>query len=503
MVDAPVGFAVEVCALFRGAPIGGRLLWPEDRGRGRRRGRRRAPDFVIGAAAGADAPADASFLEGAAHRLVTRAPSGYLVHLTPSMGGEVELDGQRVPLALVVARRGPSFPLAPGESLRIDCGELSFRVRVTDPPPPALAAPLGRWSRREGVYLGLLPLLGTLLVGIIVAGPFDLRTPADRTADGRLLAPVAAAIPGRSLIPARRPRAGIDDETNLAGGRHVGAEGVMGRTRAPRSESVRGVRGPPETPAPRLARDVDRTPRRRAGVLGRQRPTTPPSPTPALRPLAGEEPQAMGALDILARHKGSQIASVFGEERALGKDADDVLGGLLGTSLSEAYGVGGLGAVGTGAGGSGKGEGLVGLASNGTTFGAGAGYGHWRPGAGFRPRFPGVVMGYPIVHGTLSPQAHREVLARLYRVIPICWPYTRVLAWKYSGVVTLELIVDPSGRVVGMTMKEEVVPAKVAHRCFGFPTGLSRVPDPFYVTMTIRFRFDPRDGGRRLRRVGV
>ena len=50
-------------------------------------------------------------------------------------------------------------------------------------------------------------------------------------------------------------------------------------------------------------------------------------------------------------------SSIFGRDTALGNGATDVLGGLIGNQIGEAYGVGGLGMVGTGAGGGGTGEG--------------------------------------------------------------------------------------------------------------------------------------------------
>ena len=59
-------------------------------------------------------------------------------------------------------------------------------------------------------------------------------------------------------------------------------------------------------------------------------------------------------------------------------DSADVWGGLTGTEVGEAYGVGGLGLVGTGRGGGGTGEGTIGLGSvglMGKSSGAGAGYG--------------------------------------------------------------------------------------------------------------------------------
>ena len=58
-------------------------------------------------------------------------------------------------------------------------------------------------------------------------------------------------------------------------------------------------------------------------------------------------------------------ASPYGGAFAVGSDDADVWGGLTGTEIGEAYGVGGLGLVGTGRGGGGTGDGTIGLGSHG------------------------------------------------------------------------------------------------------------------------------------------
>ena len=61
---------------------------------------------------------------------------------------------------------------------------------------------------------------------------------------------------------------------------------------------------------------------------------------------------------------------LFGRDSALGADAEDALGGLIGNQIGEAYGVGGLGLVGTGRGGGGHGRGMAyGLSVRGASAG--------------------------------------------------------------------------------------------------------------------------------------
>ena len=66
------------------------------------------------------------------------------------------------------------------------------------------------------------------------------------------------------------------------------------------------------------------------------------------------------------------LASPSGGAFAAGSDDADVWGGLTGTEVGEAYGVGGLGLVGTGRGGGGTGDGTIGLGSRG--YGGKGGY---------------------------------------------------------------------------------------------------------------------------------
>ncbi|MEM7157159.1 MAG: AgmX/PglI C-terminal domain-containing protein [Myxococcota bacterium] len=55
-----------------------------------------------------------------------------------------------------------------------------------------------------------------------------------------------------------------------------------------------------------------------------------------------------GVLGVMAAESGHFLASPYGGAFAVGSDDEDVWGGLTGTEVGEAYGVGGLGLVGTG-----------------------------------------------------------------------------------------------------------------------------------------------------------
>ncbi|HVI04338.1 MAG TPA: AgmX/PglI C-terminal domain-containing protein, partial [Enhygromyxa sp.] len=68
-----------------------------------------------------------------------------------------------------------------------------------------------------------------------------------------------------------------------------------------------------------------------------------------------------GILGVLASQEGHFLASVDGGAFAVGNADEDVWGNLVGTEIGEAYGVGGLGLVGTGRGGGSDAAGVIGL----------------------------------------------------------------------------------------------------------------------------------------------
>ncbi|MCA9683955.1 MAG: TonB family protein [Myxococcales bacterium] len=91
-----------------------------------------------------------------------------------------------------------------------------------------------------------------------------------------------------------------------------------------------------------------------------------------------------GILGTMEQDGGHFLASPTGGAFAVGNDDEDVWGGLTGTEVGEAYGVGGLGLVGTGQGGGGTGEGTIGLGNTGLIGkggggGTGSGYGTGAP----------------------------------------------------------------------------------------------------------------------------
>ena len=77
----------------------------------------------------------------------------------------------------------------------------------------------------------------------------------------------------------------------------------MGKKTSKNKEGLYGLKGPKDNPDPHLAKKLAEEQAKNAGILG-----------------------------VLKQTEGSHIASIFGRDTALGNDAPDVLGGLIGNA---------------------------------------------------------------------------------------------------------------------------------------------------------------------------
>ena len=72
-----------------------------------------------------------------------------------------------------------------------------------------------------------------------------------------------------------------------------------------------------------------------------------------------------GILGVIAQQDSSMFASPYGGVFSSGAHDEDIFGNMTGREVGEAYGVGGLGIVGTGPGGDGLTSGVIGLSTAG------------------------------------------------------------------------------------------------------------------------------------------
>jgi TonB family protein len=195
------------------------------------------------------------------------------------------------------------------------------------------------------------------------------------------------------------------------------------------------------------------------------------------------------------------IASVLGTDSALGADAADVLSGLVGHTIGEAYGIGGLGLGGTATGGGGTAEGTIGLGNLGTIGAAdghgegnGSGYGRGVGGLGDRrASAPDVIPGQATVRGSLDKEIIRRIIRRHINEVKYCYEQELTRSPDLGGRITVQFTIAASGQVIATQLQSSTVGnARVegctvqAVRRWEFPKplggGIATVSYPFVLT---------------------
>jgi TonB family protein len=227
------------------------------------------------------------------------------------------------------------------------------------------------------------------------------------------------------------------------------------------------------------------------------------------------------ALGALRSSSGSHIASIFGRDTALGADAQDALGGLIGNQIGEAYGVGGLGLVGTGRGGGGQrhrgeegkmgsrsarrrtgprdnpdphlarrladdaakdsgGLGTLGTigkgGSGGSDFvGMGRGTGRLR---GRRAQAPRVVAGRVVVRGSLDKEIIRRIIRRHINEVRYCYQVELQNNPNLYGRVIVRFVIQPNGQVATARVASSTLRNSRVERCIASAVRRWLFPKP-------------------------
>jgi hypothetical protein len=193
-------------------------------------------------------------------------------------------------------------------------------------------------------------------------------------------------------------------------------------------------------------------------------PATERTPAAALTPLRALlvlETEADYARFGLRLPDPIATASQAGEDTPpenLVNDAQDVLGGLVGARSAQAFGVGGLGTMGTGSGGGAMGQGTIGLGNLGTIGrgadrGNGSGYGRGVGGVGARrARAPDVVPGDAVVRGSLDKEIIRRIIRRHINEVKYCYQLRLNQRPGLAGRVQVQFSIGASGSVLSSVL---------------------------------------------------
>jgi TonB family protein len=441
----------------------------------KRRGKS-SPNFIIGSDAEVDAPVSPDFVPSGSHPLVAATGADYVVNVTPRMGGEVYLDGQSYPLQQFIQQRGSSFSLPQGGSARLDCGETTFVISAT-PRPRTLAVPFLTWRWSEQIYtvgtaIGLVLFL--LMIFAVPPDPKSLSLDLFNS-DNRFVKFLIKPPEEKEEDIPEFLKKKDDSQQGGKGKRHKGEEGKMGKKTSKNKEGLYGLKGPKDNPDPHLAKKLAEEQAKNAGILG-----------------------------VLKQTEGSHIASIFGRDSALGNDAADVLGGLVGNQIGEAYGVGGLGLVGTGSGGGGTGEGTIGLGNLGTIGkggggGNGSGYGRGAGGlGGRRAHAPDVIPGQANVRGSLDKEIIRRIIRRHINEVKYCYEQELTKKPELGGRIMVQFTIAASGQVIASVLQNSTMGNARVENCTVQAVRRWEFPKPLgggIVIVSYPFVLTPAGGG--------
>jgi outer membrane biosynthesis protein TonB len=370
--------------------------------------------------------------DSVAFPLVRSNEHEFVLNFTKDMEGDVTLDGQTITLQELVSsgRAGAagssySFPIPAGAQCRVKYMDNVFLVNSVAP-GRAIAGGT-EVDKPFFAYTGAsFVVIGTLLVLTHLIPEDALELDLDELmAENRFVGYMNQPDQPPEEEPPPEDQEQSDDEAGGTGQRHKGEEGKMGKPTSKSKSGLYAMKGPKDA-IPQMARNFDPDmAARQAGILG-----------------------------VMSAESGHFLASPYGGAFAVGNDDGDVWGGLTGTEVGEAYGVGGLGLVGTGRGGGGTGEGTIGLGNTGLIGkggggGTGSGYGRGS-GAGFGgrgKRVPQVRQAKADVKGALDKDIIRRIVRSHINEVTYCYNQGLARDPNLKGRVAVQFTIGPTGTV--------------------------------------------------------
>jgi len=416
---------------------------------------RRSPHFSLGEASESDLHLVSPAVPSPCFPLVeAHEQGGHLLNFTEQMQGDVTIGADRVPLSLL-ARSGHarpstdfgcySYPIPHDARIKVDVGDNTFLINSVPPPRQLQGSALGQldWSRQtfNGVSFGVH---ATVLLLVFLVPP-----------DGRALSLDTFNIDNQRvetrLIPVKMPedtmdrilRQKVKEPAGKPGALYKGEAGKAGNKNSKQHNRRIAVKGDHEGLKP--ARELAEQEARKAGILG-----------------------------LLGGKAGSRFASIFSDsEHALGDDAVDALGNLIGDRTGESYGIGGVGIAGTmrgGGGGLGGSEyvgtggplhtiGRGGNDPNGGKYGLGQGkLGDHRT----RTPKPRIVVK---VKGALSKEIIRRVVRRHINQVRYCYQNELQSNPELYGRVMVKFAIVGNGQVASSVIESSTLSNSTVETC--------------------------------------
>ncbi len=397
--------------------------------------------------------------------LVRSTGTDFEVLFTSQMSGKVQEGDRSVSLsdAVMSGVAKPSsavagayaLPIAGDARISVSIGENTFHI-VGTPRAKRMPVPFEiDWGTQS--YTGAVFAVTGLFLALIFSIPPDPRTLSlDAFMNDQRFAKLLTKPPEQKEeeIP-QWLKQKQDDEMGGKGKRHKDEEGRMGKKDSQKKQGLYALKGPKDNQDLHLAKQLAKDAAEKAGVLG-----------------------------IIKANQGSILASAFGRDSALGNDASDVMGSLVGTEVGEAYGVGGLGLVGSGRGGGGTGEGTIGLGNLGTIGKGGgggglSGYGRGAGGlGGRRASAPDVVPGTAEVRGSLDKEIIRRIIRRHINEVKFCYERELVRNAGLVGRVMVQFTIAGTGQVIASMVQSSTLNNGAVEQCIAQAVRRWEFPKP-------------------------
>ncbi|PRQ05384.1 AgmX/PglI C-terminal domain-containing protein [Enhygromyxa salina] len=401
--------------------------------------------------------------DAVAFPLVRTSGGEFALNFTKDMTGEVTFDGQTVNLQELVStgRAGGAgayytFPLPRGVQGKVNYEDIAFHINTVN--PGAVVAGRGDVDWPFWAYVGGTAVIAVTFYMLMRSIPDDLLAITMDDGEGEPAYARYMHQPDQTKEEEPPPEEDdvSDDEAGGTGQRHAGEEGKMGKPSSKSKSGLYAMKGP-KNAVPQMARNFD--------------------PDMAAR--------SAGILGVMQQQGGSFLASPYGGAFAVGNDDEDVWGGLTGTEVGEAYGVGGLGLVGTGRGGGGTGEGTIGLGNTGLIGkggggGSGSGYGRGS-GAGFGgrgTRVPRVRQAKAEVQGALDRDIIRRIVRAHINEVRSCYNAGLTKNPNLEGRVAVNFVITGTGKVGSSVVQESTIKDTSVANCIAKAVKRWQFPKP-------------------------
>ena len=402
--------------------------------------------------------------DAAAFPLVRSSGGEFCLNFTRDMSGELMLeDGQSVDIHELVASgraraEGSHFsvPLGRGTRGKVRYQDVAFHINTVN--PGAVVAGRGDIDWAFWSYIGGTATVALSFYMLMRSIPDNLLsiTMDDGSAEPAYARFVNQPDQDEEQEPVEEEQPDqAEEEAGGTGQRHAGDEGAAGKPTSKSPKGLYAIKGPPDA-SPQLARNFD--------------------PDMAAR--------SAGILGVMQQQSGHFLASPYGSF-AVGNDDRDAWGGMVGSDIGEAYGVGGLGLIGDGRGGGGTGQGTIGLGNVGTIGhggggGSSAGYGTGS-GTGFGKRTkrqPQIRTPMAKVEGALDRDIIRRIVRSHINEVRSCYNAGLTKNPNLSGRVAISFMITGSGKVGTSVVQESSLKDSSTANCIARAVKRWKFPTP-------------------------